>query len=140
MQGMLIGSFVYIYRYLFHFGASQSCTVITLLTLPPVHCSCGILFGILQSIENLLVVEIGATGASGQRIGQKIAEFQYPGQRFQPPTKVDSVMQTVHQRFDQPKELKKECESDNGINSVFDQLCEVTNYGDILVMSVLRRN
>ena len=39
-------------------------------------------------------------------------------------------MQTVHQCFDQPKELKKECDSDNGINSVFDQLCEVTNYGD----------
>ena len=39
-------------------------------------------------------------------------------------------MQAVRQRFDQPEEQKKECDSDNGINSVFDQLCEVTNYGD----------
>ena len=77
----------------------------------------------------MLVVETGAPGGSGRTLSKRF-QFQSPGQRFQPPTKVDSIMQAVRQRFDQPEEQKKECDSDNGINSVFDQLCEVTNYGD----------
>jgi hypothetical protein len=39
-------------------------------------------------------------------------------------------MQAAHQRLDQPKETRTECNVDNGNDSVLNQLCEVTNYGE----------
>ena len=37
-------------------------------------------------------------------------------------------MQAAHQRLNQPEETRKECNVDNGNDSVINQLCEVTNY------------
>ena len=74
--------------------------------------------------------EAVASSVSVSDIGQKIAEFQSTGQRCQHRTEVNYFMQAAHQRLDQPEETRTECNVDNGNDSLTNQLCEVTNYGE----------
>ena len=75
----------------------------------------------------MLTVEADASAVNEWDTGQKIAEFQSPGQCSRHQTEAVSIIQTVCQRLDQPEETKKCCSSASDINSVVQQLCEVTN-------------
>lgn len=78
----------------------------------------------------MLEAKAGVSAVNVSDIGPKIAECQATGQHRHHTIEVDSIMQAARQRMDQPEETRTECNVGSGNDSVVNQLCEVTNYGE----------